>query len=263
MLTRALHYGAPGTKKSRAAALAVKELNGVVIDMDDGWGVLSRDFGIPYVTQEDFEKEDISGKIVFVPFDKPERVLSVVKLLNKAYKRDPANPLTKLLVFDGFTQFGDKNYAKQLKKRNAEIKSGVEMGSLDPQGWGYLLTDYIHLVANMVPRETGAHLYATAMMGDRADPLDEDITILQPELTGGFRAKVAGFFDVTFPTFKRIVRSDGESRTVYRTYFAEENNPLSSANFQVINRDQRVELPPYMDDFDLLTLINIMEKING
>lgn len=257
---RILHMARGGVGKSYSAGEAVKEMNGVVIDTDNGWGHLSEKYDIPYVTESDWEKRDLAGKIVYIPADRPQKALEAVQMLNSAKKA--GKPMTELLVFDGYSEYETKQIFMNIKKRRGESDGGnLSDKALDQKGWGYLRTDMVHLTAMMQPLETGAHLYATIRVVEKPDPFDPSEVMFRPAASGRFGDEIESYFDLVFPTFKRRVREDGETKHVRRTYFRPDNNPMSAINFALNDRFEDANImPDFTDEFSLLWLLDILNK---
>ena len=226
-MIRWLSYGIGGSGKSYLAARAVKELGGIVLDTDDGWG----QFGLPYAEEADMANGTLAGKVVFIPGDDPSRARKVINALIAANRS--GKPLTKLIVFDGLSEY-------QTKKSLA-----ISKGAMERQDWGELLSDELRLIQLLMPRETGAHLFATARMRELPDPGNRDRTLLRPSLQGRFGQEIESWFDIVTPHFHEVTEDAATGATTgssFRAYFQK------AGYFSVMARDPwGKQLPPYIE----------------
>lgn len=227
-MIRWLADGIGGSGKTYFAIRAVKELGGVVIDTDDGWA----QSGLPYAEQADVESGTLAGKVVYIPVDSTGRARQVIKAIIEANRA--GKPITNLIVFDGFSEY-------QTKKSLA-LSGGAQMEQRD---WGKLLADELGLIQLLMPRETGANLYATARMRELKDPTKPERTLLRPSIQGRFGQEIESWFDIVSPMFhetKENPATGAVTGSAYRVYFRK------AGDFTVLTRDPwGALLPPYIE----------------
>jgi len=227
-MIRWLAYGIGGAGKTYFAVRAVKELGGVVFDVDGMWGST----GLPYATEDDMASGTLAGKIIFIPFDRPKRARESIKALVAANRA--GKPMTKLIVFDGFSEYETK--------KSHEIAKGE---SLERQHWGELLVDEQGLKQMLAPEETGAHLYATARMREMSDPLVKGKTLLRPSLAGRFGQDIESGFDIVSAMFHEADEDPATGGVVgssHRAYFRRAGYFIT-----VARQPWSEKLPPYIE----------------
>ena len=85
--------------------------------------------------------------------------------------------------------------------------------------------------------------------------------MFRPAASGRFGDEIESYFDMVFPTFKRRVREDGETKHVRRTYFRPDTNPMSAINFALNDRfEDEDTMPDYTDEFSLLWLLDTLNE---
>jgi hypothetical protein len=253
MLISWLNYATGGVGKSKLAWKAIAEMGGLVLDLEDRW----RMSGLPYLELKDMEKGDVRGKIMLITPDKMSNLfamLSRLKIANRA-----GSPLTPLLVFDGFSQneivMASEITAKRSEELRSHSKPALEEGVLDVRGWGIILGAQLKLLGDLLPAQTGAHLYATAKVREMTDPvLGGENTILRPAIRGQFGDAITSPFNLITYMEERVLREKGaDARAVRRLYFRTTGNFFVKNDFSHLG--DASPFPDYADDADLMDFL--------